>query len=68
MMIDKRVIGDTMDQVQGQQSVQSVVEQQPRNSNVDNDVENRHSDKSFLSELMSTVQNYTAVLDITTKI
>ena len=38
MMIDKRVIGDTMDHVQGQQSVQSVVVQQPRNSNIDNDV------------------------------
>ena len=38
MMIDKRVTGDTMDHVQGQQSVQSVVVQQPRNSNIDNDV------------------------------
>ena len=55
--------GDTMDQVQEQQSVQSAVEQQPRRKNV----ENRHSDNSFLSELMSTVQNCTVVWDNTTR-
>ena len=44
---------DTMDMVQQEQSVQSltdIVEQQPCNINVYNDVENRHNDNSFLSE------------------
>ena len=61
---------DTMDQLKQQQSVQSLmdtVEQQPCNSNVDNELENRHNDNSFLSELISTVQNYPAVWDITTR-
>ena len=61
---------DTMDQVQHQQSVQcltDIVEQQLRVSYVDNDVENRHNDDRFLSELISTVQNYPTVWDITTR-
>lgn len=44
---------DTMDMVQQEQSVQSltdIVEQQPCNINVYNDVENRHNDNSFLLE------------------
>ena len=44
------------------------VEQQPCNSNVDNELENRHNDNSFLSELISTVQNYPAVWDIATRV
>ena len=43
------------------------VEQQPCNSNVDNELENRHNDNSFLSELISTVQKYPAIWDITTR-
>ena len=35
-----------------------IVEQQPCNSNIDNDIENKHNNNSFLLELMSTVQNY----------
>ena len=60
-----------MDQIHQQQSVQSlmdIAEQQPGNGNADNDLENRHNDNSFLLELMSTVQNYPAVRDITTRL
>ena len=35
-----------------------IMEQQPCNSNIDNDIENKHNNNSFLLELMSTVQNY----------
>ena len=61
---------DTMDQVQHQQSVRcstDIVEQQLRDSYVDNDIENRHNDDSFLSELIPAVQNYSAVWDNTTR-
>lgn len=44
-----------------------IKDQQPGNTNVDHEVENRHNDNSFLSELISTVQNYPAVWDITIK-
>ena len=59
-----------MDQGQQQQSGQSLVDtvwQQPLNSSVENDEENRHNDSSFLSELISTVQNYPSVMEITTR-
>ena len=62
---------ETTDQIHQQQSVQSlmdIAEQQPGNGNADNDLENRHNDNSFLLELMSTVQNYPAVRDITTRL
>ena len=61
---------ETTDQIHQQQSVQSltdIAEQQPGNSNADNDLENSHNDNSFLLDLMSTVQNYPAVRDITTR-
>ena len=61
---------DTTDQLQQHQSVQSlikIVEQQPCNSTVDNNVENRYNENSFLLELVSTVQNYPAVWNITTR-
>ena len=57
-----------MDQGQQQQSGQSLVDivwQQPLNSSVENDEENRRNDSSFLSELISTVQNYPSVMEIT---
>ena len=52
---------DTMNQVQQQQSIQSlmdIVKYQPCTSNADNDVKNKHNDNSFLSELVSTAQSY----------
>ena len=55
---------DTMDQLTQQQSVQSLIGHcrvAAFNSNVDNELENRHNDSSFLSELISTAQNYPAV-------
>ena len=43
----------------------SIVEQQ--SCNIHNDVKNMHDDNSFLSELISTVQNYPVVWDIPTR-
>ena len=44
-----------------------IVWQQRLNSSVENDEENRYNDSSFLSELISTVQNYPSVWEITTR-
>ena len=43
-----------------------IVWQQRLNSSVENDEENRYNDSSFLSELISTVQNYPSVWEIKT--
>lgn len=58
-----------MDQVQKQMFAQPLMitcEQQPCNNNADTDIENRNKNKSFLSEVISTVPNSLPAWDITT--
>lgn len=58
-----------MDQVQKQMFAQPLMitcKQQPCNNNADNDIENRNKNKSFLSDVISTVPNSLPAWDITT--